>query len=199
MKTETGMHHFALDQLPVTPWKNGGGTTREILCQPPGTSMDNFDWRVSIATIAQAGPFSAFPGIDRVIMLLDGAGVHLRANGIDHRLDTPGQPFAFSGDLALDCTLHGGASTDFNVMSRRSRMRAEVQVFTAAQQIPVATQGLLMAMRGAWQLQAKAHDFRCANGQGLWWDSATSWQATPREANAQLIWVGLQGVETTAQ
>jgi environmental stress-induced protein Ves len=158
--------------------------------------MDNFDWRVSIATIAQAGPFSAFPGIDRVITLLDGAGVHLQADGVDHRLDTSAQPFAFSGDLALDCTLLGGGPcTDFNVMTRRSRFRADVQVVSAVRPIPASDQGLLMALRGTWQLQAKAHDFRCAHGQGLWWDAPASWQATPLEANAQLIWVSLHGAE----
>ncbi|MEO8119861.1 MAG: HutD family protein, partial [Rhodoferax sp.] len=87
------------------PWKNGGGSTREIVCQPPGADMDNFDWRVSIATIAANGPFSVFVGVDRVIMLLDGAGVRLHAADIDHKLDTPGAPFAFAGDVALDCEL----------------------------------------------------------------------------------------------
>jgi environmental stress-induced protein Ves len=185
------IHPFDSATLPATPWKNGGGTTREIVCQPPGAGMDSFDWRISIASITQAGPFSAFPGIDRIIMLLDGAGVRLQAPGIDHALDIPGQPFAFSGDLALDCALLGGPSTDFNVMTRRSRLRAEVQVLGAAQQIPASAQGLLLALRGAWHLQCGTHDFRCASGHGLWWDAAAGWQATPLEAQAQLVWVGL--------
>nr|WP_315431454.1 HutD family protein [uncultured Albidiferax sp.] len=188
------MHPFDSATLPATPWKNGGGTTREIVCQPAGAGMDSFDWRVSIASIAQAGPFSAFPGVNRVIMLLDGDGVRLHAPGVDHTLDTPGQPFAFAGDLALDCDLLGGASTDFNVMARRSRLRAEVQVLAAAQQIPASAQGLLLALRGAWQLQCGAHSFRCTSGNGLWWDASTSWQATPLEAHAQLVWVGLHNL-----
>lgn len=189
------MHHFALDQLPVTPWKNGGGATREILCLPPGAGMDNFDWRVSIATISQAGPFSAFPGVDRVIMLLDGPGVRLRATGIDHRLDVPGQPFAFSGDLDLGCELLGGPSTDFNVMSRRHRWRTEVQVLTATRQIPASTQGLLLAWGGAWHLQSEALDVPCASGHGVWWEAATGWLATPLATNARLIWVSLHQAE----
>src|SRR5260370_22189758 len=36
----------------------------------------------------------------RSIMLLDGDGVHLRGEGIDHVLDARWQPFAFSGDVA---------------------------------------------------------------------------------------------------
>jgi environmental stress-induced protein Ves len=188
------IHPFDAAALPATPWKNGGGTTREIVCQPAGAGMDSFDWRISIASITQAGPFSAFPGVDRVIMLLDGAGVRLQAAGIDHALDTPGQPFAFSGDLALDCDLLGGTSTDFNVMARRSRLRAEVQVLHAASPIPATPRGLVLAVRGTWHLQAGAHDLHCTSGSGLWWDLPTSWQATPLENQAQLVWVCLHDV-----
>ena len=47
--------------------------TREIACWPPGAGLHDFGWRVSIATIAAAGPFSVFKGVDRIIMLLVGA------------------------------------------------------------------------------------------------------------------------------
>ena len=93
------IHRFDTASLAAAPWKNGGGTTREIAAWPQGAGIDGFDWRVSIATIDQAGPFSAFAGVDRVIMLLDGSGVRLRSGGgrIDHRLDRPQAPFAFAG------------------------------------------------------------------------------------------------------
>ncbi|WP_367847772.1 HutD family protein [Rhodoferax sp. WC2427] len=183
------IHPFNTAALPATPWKNGGGTTREIVCQPVGAGMDSFDWRVSIATIAAAGPFSAFPGVDRVILLLDGAGVHLQGGGIDHRLDTPGVPFAFPGDVALGCQLLGGASTDFNVMVRRGRVQAEVRVLTTAEDIS-ADCGLLLAMRGAWQLG----DFPCAPGHGLWWDAPMQFAATPQTADALLVAVHLRKI-----
>src|SRR6185295_12572572 len=94
---------FRRDQLPVMPWKNGGGSTCEIACWPPGAKLGDFGWRVSIATMAAAGPFSVFEGVDRSIMLLAGDGVRLQSDdgAIDHRLDTPHQPFAFSGDAAI--------------------------------------------------------------------------------------------------
>ena len=124
------MQSFDLNQILASPWKNGGGSTREIACWPLGSGMDSFAWRISVATIAQAGPFSAFAGIDRQIMLLDGDGVQLvaKAAGIDHALSPRWQPFAFSGDVALDCTLLGGTSTDFNVMTRRGQWTAQVEV-----------------------------------------------------------------------
>lgn len=178
------------------PWKNGGGTTREIVCRPEGAGIEGFDWRVSIATIDQAGPFSAFAGVDRVIMLLDGAGVRLRSGDghIDHRLDRPHAPFAFSGDVALDCDLLGGTSTDFNLMTRRGRLRADVRVLGASEVIAPAEAGLLLALRGRWQLRSD-ETTTLDQGAGLWWaHSANGWQATPSDADAALVAVRLEAI-----
>jgi environmental stress-induced protein Ves len=71
------LQHFALPQVPAQPWKNGGGQTRELVCQPAGASLQDFDWRISVATIAASGPFSSYPGVDRSITLLAGDGVLL--------------------------------------------------------------------------------------------------------------------------
>ena len=190
------LQRFALADLTPTPWKNGGGSTREIVCRPPGAGMDAFEWRVSIATIAQSGPFSVFAGVDRVILLLDGDGVHLQsAGGIDHRLDKALQPFAFSGDEALDCTLLGGPSLDFNVMTRRSALRAEVTVLRNETPLAPAPRGLLLAVRGHWQFQAAGAAQECAAGQGLWWEGeAQGWLARPQGDDPALLWVHLETV-----
>ena len=187
------MQRFDLNQIAPSPWKNGGGSTREIVCFPPGAGMDSFAWRVSVATIAQAGPFSAFAGVDRQIMLLDGDGVQLRAPaaGIDHALDQRWQPFAFSGDVALDCTLLGGTSTDFNVMTRRGEWIAKVQVFRAAQTSEVRSltpAGLCMVLQGSWQA---ADGQALSTGQGLWWTDQTPLQLTPQSDDAHLVLVSL--------
>ncbi|MDF1486497.1 HutD family protein [Ramlibacter sp. H39-3-26] len=184
------MHRFDLAALPATPWKNGGGTTREIACWPPGAGLDAFDWRVSVATIAAGGPFSAFPGVERQIMLLDGAGVRLRSahGAIDHALATPWQPFAFSGDAVLDCELLGGASSDLNLMARRGRVRGELRVLAGeARAINVAQAGVLLALRGPWRLAAGPAAFDCAPGQGVWWaGQALGWQARADGGDAAL-------------
>lgn len=113
-----------LADCPARPWKNGQGRTRELLVHPAGAGMDDFLWRVSIAEVDSAAPFSAFPGIDRVIALLDGDGftMHL-ADGRTHALTTPCAPFAFPGELGVDVALAGGPSRDFNLMCRRERVR----------------------------------------------------------------------------
>ena len=79
--TTMAMHFFDLASTPSMPWKNGGGSTQELACWPPGADMNSFEWRVSLATVDRPGPFSAFPAIDRQIMLLGGDGLHLRGPG----------------------------------------------------------------------------------------------------------------------
>ena len=188
------LERFAIADLSPTPWKNGGGSTREIVCMPQGAGMDGFNWRVSLATIAQSGPFSVFAGVDRVILLLDGDGVRLQsADGVDHRLDQALQPFAFPGEEALDCTLLGGPSQDFNVMTRRRTLRAELRVLRAPTPIAPTPRGLLLVARGHWQLQADGGAQDCAAGQGLWWDGeAQGWLARPEGDDPALLCVHLE-------
>ncbi|MDA7419063.1 HutD family protein [Xenophilus arseniciresistens] len=181
---------FAVDALPATPWKNGGGSTREIACWPQGAGFEGFDWRVSIATIAASGPFSRFAGVDRIITLLDGPGVHMQGEGVDHRLDTPLAPFAFSGDVAIEGTLLGGVGcSDFNVMTRRGRLRAQVQVLRGAADLAPAPHGLLLAWQGDW----RAGDQALAQGQGLWWaDAPAGWRLQEDEGNAPAALLAVQ-------
>ena len=73
--------------LPRRPWKNGGGTTVEIAVFPAGAGFDGFDWRLSMADVVADGPFSAFPDIDRTLVLIDGPGLVLDVAGEPHRLD----------------------------------------------------------------------------------------------------------------
>ena len=114
---------FDIATLPITPWKNGAGATREIIAVPSTDAP--FLWRASIATLQADGPFSPFPGVDRVITLLEGAGVQLLTDdgSVDHRLGTPLAPFAFAGEASVTSTLLGGDCHDFNVMTRRNRCR----------------------------------------------------------------------------
>jgi uncharacterized protein len=110
------------------PWKNGGGVTTEIAAHPSGTALDAFAWRVSVAQVDRDGPFSQFPGIDRTIVLLEGAGMRLTGGGRDADLRTPFEPHAFAGDDAIDCVLVAGPVRDFNAMFRRGRAQGRVAV-----------------------------------------------------------------------
>jgi environmental stress-induced protein Ves len=190
------MHFFERRSLVATPWKNGGGLTREIVCQPPGTALLDFDWRVSIAQIASDGPFSAFPGIDRVITLLDGAGVQLESGGVEHRLDTPLRPFAFAGDWPLECHLLAGPCDDLNVMTRRGVCRADVQVLRQGEfALASARGGLLLALAGRWHGHVPG-GLELAAGQGLWWQGQPlQGRLSASEPDAALIAVRILELE----
>ncbi|ODU22518.1 MAG: hypothetical protein ABS87_01760 [Sphingomonas sp. SCN 67-18] len=112
---------------PAMAWKNGGGETREIMLLPAGASLDDFDWRVSIARVDGDGPFSAFDGIDRTLTLLSGAMTLTDAAGEVARLDPASPPFAFDGGRAIAATVSDGPVLDLNVMTRRASHRHSVR------------------------------------------------------------------------
>lgn len=108
--------------LEPAPWKNGGGSTTEIAIAPVGASFDRFDWRISLATIAANGPFSVFPGVDRTLALVDGAGVVLDIGTEGRFVLSEDDPIVeFDGASPVSASLTLGPTTDFNVMTLRER------------------------------------------------------------------------------
>jgi environmental stress-induced protein Ves len=101
------------------PWKNGGGVTREILVRPEGADMADFAWRVSLADVGADGPFSSFTGVDRILTMVEGAGMDLTVGGDHRRVDTRYVPHRFPGDLPTGCRLLGGPVVNLNVMWNR--------------------------------------------------------------------------------
>ncbi|MFC5421662.1 HutD family protein [Bosea eneae] len=142
----------------VMPWKNGGGTTTEIAVAPGGASLNDFDWRISMAHVGQDGPFSSFPGIDRTLSVLTGAGITLAfGDGERMRLDRSSAPYAFAADRAVEGLLVDGPIDDLNVMSRRGRWRHRVERLSGAGSLD-ANKGLLVlvARKGDWQVNGAA-------------------------------------------
>ncbi|MBM7048788.1 HutD family protein [Rhizobium lusitanum] len=110
------------------PWKNGGGETVEIAVSPDGVGLADFDWRVSMATVATDGPFSVFPGIDRTLSILEGEGMTLFIEGREpERLTQESDPLSFAADAPTSATLIDGTITDLNVMTRRGRFTHSVR------------------------------------------------------------------------
>ncbi|WP_369969396.1 HutD family protein [Stenotrophomonas rhizophila] len=105
-------------------WHNGLGWTREILRAP-----DTGEWqvRLSIAEIEQDAAFSAFPGIERELVLLRGQGLRLRfADGAVHTLLPPHDRVRFAGEAEIHGELVDGLTHDFNLMWRRDALEAEL-------------------------------------------------------------------------
>jgi environmental stress-induced protein Ves len=118
------------------PWKNGGGVTTEIAAFPPGSGIDDFAWRVSIADVEADGPFSSFPGVDRTIALVSGRGMRLASPSFGVRVIAEAfQPFAFRGEDAVHCTPLDGPIRDFNLMTRRALANGSLRAVTRDESI----------------------------------------------------------------
>ena len=123
-------------ELKAHPWRNGGGVTREVARHPRTPSMqtapqtapqdtgqDNaWDWRVSIAEVSKAGPFSAYAGMDRVLTVVDGDLLLLSVDGAEHPLEKY-RPFRFSGDADSAGALPTGDIRDLNVITRNGAFK----------------------------------------------------------------------------
>lgn len=136
-------------------WKNGGGITTEVARSP--AAGDDFDWRISIAEIAQDGDFSIFPEVDRELMLLDGGGIELLIGSEETVvLDTRYRRHAFPGEAPVSCRLLDGPTRDFNVMVRRGRCRAELLARTI-----VGAQLLFPAAATSWLIHVANGEATC--------------------------------------
>lgn len=109
------------------PWRNGGGVTHDVAVFPEGASDEDFLWRASIATIAAAGPFSSFPGVERTLLLLRGELV-VALGGTEHRLHPGSAALPFAGEEAVSAYPAGEACTVLNIMVRRDRASAGIDL-----------------------------------------------------------------------
>lgn len=156
-------------------WQNGGGITHQLCRQDDANGML---WRLSIAEVASDGPFSRFDNIDRIIMLLTGAGFSLHGVGAKPQvLDTPLMPFSFVGETPIHCTLLNGAVRDFNLMTRRGAITPQLQVLSIdkeAQTLALSAQTLIYVASGNVEIAlgqqavtlAAQHTLSLANDSG---------------------------------
>jgi environmental stress-induced protein Ves len=169
----------------TTRWKNGGGETTEIAVSPGGAGLDDFDWRVSMARVADDGPFSIFAGVRRTLAVLAGGGVELtidRAAPIALTRDTP--PFAFAADLPTQARLLDGPIVDLNVMVRRDRCACRVirvDLDHPQSLRPQGREALLICVDGSVRVETPAGEATLAPRDGLQGEAADSlWRLTPR-------------------
>jgi environmental stress-induced protein Ves len=110
----------------AVPWKNGGGVTHEVAVHPVGSDFDTFDWRVSIAQVHTAGPFSSLPGVDRRLAVLEGVlSIVIGAQG-EAQLPAEAEPVNFAGEESVRAHPVGGPVTDLNVMTRRAKFSSRL-------------------------------------------------------------------------
>lgn len=138
------------------PWKNGGGETVEIAVFPESAGLSDFDWRVSMARVDGDGPFSSFPGIDRTLAILEGAGIVLEVEGqAPKRLTLDTEPHAFPADAPTSARLIDGSVIDFNVMSRRGKIDHKVQRLDGRHASAAGFMRLVLCTGGSVAINAK--------------------------------------------
>jgi uncharacterized protein len=107
------MHQMLLERCPTQAWRNGGGSTRELLAWPTPAA---WQLRVSVARIDRDGPFSAYPGVQRWFVVLQGAGVRLHWPQAVQNATRGSGVLVFDGSQAPGCTLIDGPTLDLNLM-----------------------------------------------------------------------------------
>ena len=153
----------------VVPWRNGGGFTREIAVHVAADDPSRILWRVSAATVAAAGPFSMFEGIDRTLAVLEGNGLVL-VTGTDRvTLTTDSAPYAFDGETDIHAHNVEGPTLDLNVMTMRGhfvhaikRIRSDGPVTVTGQQDVT-----LLFFRGETEISAAGTDTTVHKGDAL--------------------------------
>ncbi len=117
------------------PWKNGKGQTTELAINNGGT-LENFDWRLSMASVVEDGEFSDFTGYLRNLVLISGNGIDLQhdQSGTD-RLDRPLTFATFNGGCKTVGILKSGPVTDFNLISRTDKYQVTLETHITRQDV----------------------------------------------------------------
>lgn len=132
------LRHLTAADFRRQPWANGRGETLELARADAAGAML---WRLSVATVETDGPFSLFPGVDRVLTVIEGPGFALEGEGIALRAG-PLEPVAFPGDVPVRAAGVSAPCRDLNVMTARGRWRARVRRGVAEFAVAPAPGGL---------------------------------------------------------
>jgi len=124
-------------QFNTIPWKNGQGETTELAIND-NASLDDFTWRLSIASVVNNGVFSDFSGYYRNLVLIEGMGISLQHDGknidmLKNLLDVA----SFEGSCKTQGSLVNGSIKDFNIITDNDKVTAQVHCYTKAQQVKV--------------------------------------------------------------
>jgi len=166
---------FPANGYATQPWKNGQGATDEICLLPEGATRDGFSLRVSRATIAEPGLFSAFPDVERTIALIEGAGLALDFGDRTVRLE-PWKSSTFDSGLTPVGRPEGGPVRVLNVMGTRGTwLPGPARLEREATDLAPAAGGLavVFALQGATHLTAGSETLAMAEGDSALLDGET--------------------------
>ncbi|MCC3265721.1 HutD family protein [Arthrobacter gengyunqii] len=114
-------------ELPSAPWGNNNGRVKDIAS---GTG-----WRLSVASVDKPGAFTAFPGMDRITVPVEGELLVLTVDGAEHGMEKF-RPFRYSGDVPAEAALPTGPVTVLNTFVDRNTTGAAVMVVELSKKNP---------------------------------------------------------------
>ena len=192
MSSHPSLRRFAIEALPREAWKNGGGWTRTVASHGPA---DQPGWRVSVADIGAAGPFSRFDGMDRTAVMVRGGALCLSGETEAWCFDGPGSFAQFPGELALQCEAPELPTQLWNVMVRRGQAQADLLIVEEETvPLPLAPDLLVLVLRGRFELtRFGAEPLVLADGEGLHLQGLVApAHLVPSEANSLLLVTALR-------
>lgn len=116
-----------------------------------GADAGTWRWRVSLATIERDAPFSRFPGVDRVSLLLAGTELALEeANGQRRLRLGLYQSASYDGDTEHFAHVLGAPLQCLNVMTMRGQCQARLQLVSQ----PTRAQGecVMLVLKGSFSV-----------------------------------------------
>jgi environmental stress-induced protein Ves len=135
------------DAFITQQWKNGSGVTHEIARSEDDSGLI---WRLSLAEVASDGPFSAFPGLERILTVIEGAGLILETEGGPIAAH-PLEPVRFSGDLSVRGRLIGGKVRDLNLIFDPARIGGAVRLVDDAYPLSIGAVAALYCLSGRFR------------------------------------------------
>jgi uncharacterized protein len=123
------MIHLTPADYKVMTWANGMGTTTELARKADADG--GLRYRLSVAVVAEDGPFSILPGIHRSLTVISGPGFDL-VGDTTLRAETL-VPIAFDGGMTWAAAHVSGPSEDFNVMVTKDFLAPTVVVLRDGQ------------------------------------------------------------------
>jgi environmental stress-induced protein Ves len=143
-----GVRVLRFADYPIVPWRNGRGITREIAASavpmastnrdPDGAALPDLPpptpaWRLSMATVDDEVPFSSFPGLRRMLGIVDGEGIELTVDGRMSSLRL-GETFGpFAGEAPAAARSLGSETLDLGLIFDPARTRADMKAVGAGE------------------------------------------------------------------
>lgn len=155
-----------IDAVPPEPWKNQGGTTRQLGSAP--------GWRISLAEVTENAEFSVFQAYTRHSVVVEGQGLELHSPSSRLQIRQM-EPVTYAGDHLWSALLFGGSVRILNVMVQTGVWQADLAVGDLFRFSPgIGISFVLPINRSCICEQPSEQPFEIQVGEYLLWDDTTS-------------------------